>query len=61
MTLMQIMSAISEMFEDFAIKLLLILPKVYLQVDVVASGTLKNSIKVYERANRNSATKITIK
>lgn len=41
MTLMQIMSVISEMFEeDFAIKLLLILPKVYLQVDVVASGTL---------------------
>ena len=40
MTLMQIMSAVSEMFEHFAIKLLLILPKVYLQVDVVASGTL---------------------
>ena len=40
MTLTQIMSAISEMFEHFAIKLLLILPKVYLQVDLVASGTL---------------------
>ena len=53
--------AIPEIFEDLLLKLILILPKLYLQVDLVADCYFENFIKAAERAKRNSTTKAIIK
>ena len=61
MALIQMVSAISETFEGLSLKLISILPKVYLRVDLVADCYFENFIKAAEREKRDSPTKIIIK
>ena len=60
-TLIQVVTAIPEMFEDLSRKLISILTEVYLRVDLVPDCYFKNFIKATERAKKNSATKMIIK
>ena len=58
MALIRVITEIPNTFEDLAIKLISILPKGYLRVDLVADCYFENSIKDAERAKRGTTTKI---
>ena len=58
MVLVRVVTAIPETFQDLAYKLISILPKGYLRVDLVADCYFEICIKAAERGKRGSATKI---
>lgn len=61
MTLIRMVTSIPETSIELALKLIIILTKLYLRVDLVADCYVKNSINAEEKTNRDSAAKIIIK
>ena len=61
MTLIRMVTSIPETSIELALKLIIILTKLYLRVDLVADCYFKTSLKAVGRAKRGSTAKIIIK